>query len=264
LAGLAIGVNILTPKKKTMNSFKILSVIVCLGSLSLTGCFIDVNDDDGFFGCMNANGPITTADLNLADFDGIALAMDARVEITQGPEQLVTFEGKSDILDELDLDVNNGVWTIRTVDCVRDVDNLTFFITVPNLDKIILSGSGEIVSTNTFVDSGDIELTISGSGEIDVACEVDDVKAIISGSGKITIEGTADDLDLTISGSGDFRGFNLFTNSADITIAGSGDAEVQVANQLAVTISGSGDVFYKGQPELDISISGSGEVIDAN
>ncbi|MEL7220918.1 MAG: head GIN domain-containing protein [Bacteroidota bacterium] len=247
-----------------MNNHKFLLALVLLVSMTLTGCFIDVNDDDGLFGCIDADGPITTADLELDDFDGIALAMDAQIEITQGPEQLVTFEGKSDILDELDLDVDNGVWTIRTVDCVRDVDDLTFFITVPDLDKIILSGSGDIVSTNTFVNAGDVELSISGSGEIDVAYEADDIEATISGSGKITIEGLADDLDLSISGSGDYRGFNLFTNSADISIAGSGDAEVQVADRLEVSIAGSGDVFYKGQPELDVTISGSGEVIDAN
>lgn len=247
-----------------MNSYKFLLTAVLLGSMTLTGCFLDIDDDGGIFGCIDADGPIITADLELDDFDGIALAMDAHVEITQGPEQLVTFEGKSDILDELDLGVDNGVWTIRTVDCVRDVDDLTFFITVPDLDKIVLSGSGEIFSTNTFVDEGDVELTISGSGEIDVAYEADDVDATISGSGKITIEGLADDLDISISGSGDFRGFNLFANSADVSIAGSGDAEVQVADRLEVSIAGSGDVFYKGQPELDVTISGSGEVIDAN
>lgn len=247
-----------------MKDFKILFALILLGSLSLTGCFIDVNDDDGLFGCVKANGPIITVDLEMESFDGIALAMDAKVEITQGPEQLVTFEGKSDILDELDLDVRNGVWTIRTVDCVRNVDDLTFFITVPDLNKIVLSGSGEIVSTNTFVENGDVELTISGSGEIDVAYEVDDIEATISGSGEIIIEGTADELDLSISGSGDFRGFNLATNNADVSIAGSGDTEVRVANHLDVTIAGSGDVFFKGQPVLDVSISGSGEVIDAN
>lgn len=246
-----------------MKNLKFLFAIILLGSLTLTGCFIDVDDDDGLFGCIDADGPITTADLDIADFVGIKLAMDARVEITQGPEQVVTFEGKSDILDELDLDVDNGIWTIRTDDCVRDVDDLTFFITVPSLDLIKVSGSGEITSTNTFI-GGDIELGISGSGKIDVAFETDDVEANISGSGKIIIEGIADEVDLAISGSGDFRGFDLFTSDIDISIAGSGDAEVRAEDRLEVNIAGSGDVFFKGQPVLDVSISGSGEVIDAN
>lgn len=246
-----------------MTQFKFLFALTLGASLFFTGCFIDVNDDDGLFGCMNADGPITTADLEIDDFDGIELAMEARVEITQGPEQSVIVEGKSDIFDELDLDVKNGVWTIRTVDCVRDVDDLTFFITVPVLREVKISGSGEVTSTNTFV-GGDIELRISGSGKMDLAIEGDDVEIDISGSGKVFLEGIADEEHLNITGSGDLRAFNLAVREANINISGSGDAEVRVADRLDVRITGSGDVFYKGNPLLDVSITGSGEVIDAN
>jgi hypothetical protein len=247
-----------------MNNLKFLFMLLLSSSLFFTGCFVDINDDDGLFGCMDANGPITTIDLDLPEFSGISLAMEARVEITQGPEQSVTVEGKSDIFDELDLDVNSrGVWTIRTKDCVRDVDNLTFYITVPDLNEVIISGSGKIVSTNTFI-GGDIELRISGSGEIDMALEADDIEVDIPGSGKVFLEGVADEVNLNISGSGDLRAFNLTAREGNVNISGSGDAEVRIEDRLDVRITGSGDVYYKGQPLLDVSITGSGEVIDAN
>ncbi|PSR12572.1 MAG: hypothetical protein DA408_09845 [Bacteroidetes bacterium] len=246
-----------------MKNLQMLFALVLTSSLLLTGCFIDA--DDHPFGCWNATGPITTATLAMPAFDGIVLAMNARVEITQGDEQVVVVEGKSDILNELDLDVHNGIWTIRTQDCVRNVDNLTFFITMPEVHSIRISGSGNVVSTNTLGgDREDLELDISGSGELDLALNVDDIDAEISGSGKIFLEGQADRLDLAISGSGDFRGFDLFANTGDIHISGSGNAEVRVADALKIRISGSGDVFYKGTPIFDISISGSGSVIDAN
>jgi hypothetical protein len=247
-----------------MKTIKFLFALLFIGSTLFTGCFVDINDDDSLFGCMDADGPVTTVELDLDEITGISLAMEARVELTQGPEQMITVEGKSDIFDELDLDVSNqGVWTIRTVDCVRDVDNLTFYVTVPDLRDITVSGSGEVYSSNTFTIE-DIDLRISGSGEIDLALDADDIDAHISGSGKIKLEGTADELDMNISGSGDLRAFDLFTRAVDIRISGSGDAEVRASDRLDVRISGSGDVFYKGNPLLDVSISGSGEVIDAN
>ncbi|MGH1436124.1 MAG: head GIN domain-containing protein [Lewinella sp.] len=247
-----------------MNNLKFIFVLVCTGSLFLSGCFVDINDDDGLFGCMDADGPISTIDLNLPDFSGISLAMDARVEITQGPEQSVTVEGKSDIFDELDLDISSsGIWTIRTEDCVRDVDNLIFYITVPDLNEIKISGSGKIISTNTFV-VGDIELRISGSGEINMALEADDIEVDISGSGEVYLEGLADELSLDVTGSGDLEAFDIAVREGNIKISGSGDAEVRVEDRLDVRITGSGDVYYKGQPLLDVSITGSGEVIDAN
>lgn len=248
-----------------MNSIKFLFALLCISSLFLTGCFVDINDDDSLFGCVDADGPVTTLILDLDDITGIALAMDARVELTQGPEQSIEVEGKSDIFDELNLDVNsNGVWTIETEDCIRDLDDLTFYITLPELRDVTISGSGEIYSTNTFTGMGDVEIRITGSGEVDLALEADDIEADISGSGKMTLEGIADELDLNITGSGDVRGFNLTAREGNINISGSGDAEVRTEDRLDVRITGSGDVYYKGQPVLDVSITGSGEVIDAN
>ncbi|RMF03849.1 MAG: DUF2807 domain-containing protein [Bacteroidetes bacterium] len=241
----------------------LLSVLI-LGSLSLSGCFIDIDDDDGIFGCINADGPITTAELELDPFESIELPMSARVILTQGAEQEVTFEGKSDILDELNLNVrSDGTWIIRTDDCVRDVDDLTFFITTPYLDGITLTGSGHISSTNTLL-TNDLEIRSTGSGEIDLALEADDVEVDMTGSGDIYLEGTADELDLHITGSGDFEGFNLACNRVDVRVTGSGDAEVTANDELRVRITGSGDVSYRGRPTIEVSISGSGDLIDAN
>lgn len=248
-----------------MNTIKFLFALLCTSSLFLTGCFVDINDDDSLFGCVDADGPVTTLNLELDDITGIALSMSARVELTQGPEQSILVEGKSDIFDELNLNVNsNGIWNIETDDCIRDLDDLTFYITLPELRDVIISGSGEIFSTNTFVGMGDIDLRITGSGEIDLAVEADDIEVDISGSGKTTLEGIADELDLNITGSGDVRAFNLTAREGNINISGSGDAEVRAEDRLDVRITGSGDVFYKGQPLLDVTITGSGEVIDAN
>lgn len=244
-----------------MKNSKFILFIALVGTLTFSGCFDDHHQNP--FGCINANGPISTSELILADFDGISLAMDAQVILTQGDEQQVTVEGKSDIIDEITLDVHNGVWTIKTDHCVRDVDDLTFFITMPVLREASISGSGEIISDNVFIEN-DVEFAISGSGEIDMAIEADDLDINISGSGKIKLEGIADELDASISGSGDVRAFNLPVRIADINIAGSGDAEVNVAEVLDVHIAGSGDVYFKGNPILDISIAGSGEVVDAN
>lgn len=227
--------------------------------LTLTGCFVD----DIGIGCPRATGEYETQTLQVPNFDGIKLTMDARVEITQGDELSVTVEGKSDVIDELSLDVDDGTWRIDTYDCMRNIDNLTIYITMPYLRKLTVSGSGEIYSTNTLV-GDDVDLTVSGSGKIDVALTADDIDALISGSGEILAEGTGDELDLDISGSGDFFAFGLAMRRADIRISGSGTAEVRVEQYLKARISGSGDVYYKGNPDLDVSVSGSGRVIDAN
>ena len=231
-------------------------------TLGVSSCIIDL-DDDNFGNCIRGNGPFISEELFLAPFDGVDLKITANVVISQGPEQRVSVEGNRNIIDLLDLRVRNGIWDIELDRCVRNTGDLRFFITLPEITFLSISGSGEMVSDN-FLITDDLDLFISGSGDMDLGLESDDIRSVISGSGSILLEGIADETDFEISGSGDYGAFGLDTNRSRIRIRGSGSAEVFVRDQLSVNILGSGDVLYRGNPELDVSISGSGDVINAN
>ncbi len=243
-------------------NFKWLAMAMVL-CMTVSSCFIDVDDDDGFFGCVDGDGPIVEQTLTLDEFSGIELNLPIEVILTQGDVQQVVVEGKQNIIDELERDVRSGVWEIETRDCVRDIGNMKIFITIPEIRELSIAGSGEIFGDNVFI-VNDVELQISGSGDMDLAMEGDDFEAVITGSGNIKLEGIADELDLKITGSGDISAFDMDALRARVEITGSGNAEVSVQDELDVKISGSGDVRYKGTPSLDVSISGSGRVVDAN
>lgn len=231
--------------------------------LSTPACFIDLDDDDINIGCRNADGPQVSIEFAIDNFDGIELNIAADVFISQGSEFKVVAEGPEESVEDLETNVRNGNWIIDTRRCYRNNEEITIFVTMPNLREVHHAASGDIIAETFFV-IDDIDLTNSGSGMIDLALEGDDVDARISGSGDIRIEGTADRIDLFISGSGDWECFDYATRETDVTISGSGDAEVRVDDLLRVQISGSGDVLYKGTPDLEVSITGSGEVRDVN
>ncbi len=242
-----------------MNKFKWIFLTTMLMGMTMSSCFIDVDDDDGFFNCVDGEGPMVTATLDVTNFRGVELHIPADVFITQGDEFDVVVEGKQNIIDELELDVSGGIWDIKTDDCVRDIGEMKIFITMPEVDYLRVSGSGSIISNGELV-VGDIEIRISGSGDIDVELNADDIEARTSGSGTMRLFGVADELEYRVSGSGDLLAFDLEVRRADIQISGSGDAEVNVAEFLKVRISGSGDVIYLGNPTIDATVSGSGEV----
>ena len=228
----------------------------------LSSCIIDF-DDDNFGNCINGRGPIISQELFLPPIVGVDLRLSADVVITQGNRQEIIVEGSENIIDALDLNVRNDIWDIDVNGCIRNSDNLRFFITLPITEYLSIAGSGTIVSDN-FLITDDIDLFISGSGDMDLGLESDDIRSRISGSGTILVEGIADETDIEISGSGDYRMFGLDSNRSRIEIRGSGDAEVLVRDELNIFITGSGDVFYRGNPQLNISIQGSGDVINAN
>ena len=248
-----------------MKTIKII-LIAFLGAAGLfltPGCFFDLDDDQDVFGCVKGEGPIVSEEINLRNFDAIELKISAHVYIRQGSEQKVVVEGQHNIIDELERNVDNGIWKIETDRCVRNHDDLRIYITLPDVTLLRISGSGDIISENTLV-VNDIELSISGSGKIDIAVDADDINAKTSGSGDMLLEGKGDVLTYQVSGSGDLRAFNLRMHAANINISGSGDADVHVSDELDIRISGSGDVSYKGNPQVDARITGSGRVINAN
>ncbi len=177
-------------------------------TLTVSSCFIDIDDDDGVFGCVGGDGPVVEAVLALSDFSGVNLNLPIQVIVKQGDVQEVRVEGKQNIIDELERDIRNGIWEIETRDCVRDIGNMKIFITIPEIRELTIAGSGEIFGENVFIVQ-DVELRISGSGNMDLAMEGDDYEVIITGSGNVKLEGLADELDLKITGSGDVAAFKL-------------------------------------------------------
>ncbi|MFK8104235.1 MAG: head GIN domain-containing protein [Saprospiraceae bacterium] len=228
----------------------------------ITGC--DPNDDDGFFICKDGEGAVVTRTVSLSTITGINLEIKANIFLSHGSSQQVTLEGQSNVLDELEFTISNGVAKIDFDGCIDKYTTLNIYIRTPEIKQLTIQGEGEIKSESTLVIE-DIDLTINGTGNIELDLgAADDIDGTIKGSGKLRLEGSADDLDVSISGSGDLKAFNLSAKKADLKITGSGDAEVNVEETLKVNISGSGDVLYKGTPTVTQTISGTGEVLDAN
>lgn len=250
---------VLITKFILMKQFAILAGAMAL--LSAPSCFFI--DDDNIGNCVNGKGDQVTQVLNIPDFSGITLSIAADVYIEQGAEQKVEVTAQENIIDNIERDVQGNIWNIDFEKCAFDFTDVRITITVPDLESVRISSSGNVFGTGQW-NLNLLDLLISGSGDIDMDLDAVSIDATISGSGDMSLTGQTQTLDVLTSGSGDFEGFGLVAQTADLTISGSGDIECQVTDAMDVTISGSGDVFYKGNPTIDVTISGSGELIDAN
>ena len=220
--------------------------------------------NNGLFDCIKGEGNTVTEDLVIEEFHSIRLRGSSNVFITQSSDFQVTVKGQQNIIDNIELNVKNGEWEIEFEECQRDFTKLEFYITIPEVKSLEVSGSGDIIGENDFT-VGDIDLKVDGSGSIQVTViDAQDVDARISGSGKIDVKGSANYIGSKISGSGDLEAFDLETNIGNINISGAGDAEVTVFDELDVKISGSGDVNYKGNPLVNVDITGSGDLNNSN
>ena len=209
---------------------------------------------------ISGEGPVVERKLDIKGFDAIHLSMSANVYLTQGSDFEVKVIGQQNIIDNLTKRVSDREWRISFEKNVRRYDKLELHVTLPELRKAHISGSGDIKSTNTLACNNEVSLSISGAGNIVLDLEATAISGRISGSGDIDLKGKADKLDLSISGSGDIQAGELTGRNAVIAIAGSGNCKVNASEDLDVRISGSGDVQYAGRPRINTKISGSGSL----
>jgi cytoskeletal protein CcmA (bactofilin family) len=209
---------------------------------------------------IKGEGKVVTQEIQLEPIHGFSLSFDGDVTVTQGSTQKIVIEGQQNIIDNIKREVKHGYWNIEFDKNVKDAENVKVTITLPSLDEIGLCGSGSIMSTNRFKGLNDLELSISGSGDLHFNFEAKNTEFNLSGSGKSTLEGATGSLEINISGSGDVTAKDLEASDCEISISGSGDASVNVNGDLKTAISGSGDVTYKGNASVNASISGSGNI----
>ena len=201
--------------------------------------------------------------IDLPAFTGIELRLAAEVELTPGEVQEILVQGPSEVLENLNTEVKNGIWIISTNKKTQTKD-VKVFITSPLIERVILSSSGSVSSTGIFKTKDAVELSLSGSGNIHFLAESKRVMGEVSGSGDIRMEGKTGSLEIEISGSGSVDASNLESEDVEVDISGSGDCRVDARDKLDVDISGSGEVRYKGNPKLRSKIQGSGNVSPMN
>lgn len=210
---------------------------------------------------ISGEGEVVKQEITLEAITGVSLGFHGDIILTQGSSQKITMEGQQNILDNIKREVKNGTWKVTNDKNVRNAKPVKVYITLATLKNVRVSGSGSISGTNAFSGLGDLEVSVSGSGDIDLDITAQDVSTRISGSGEVRLAGTANSLEIHISGSGDVEADGLQVKDCSVVISGSGNADVHPTGMLEATVSGSGDVRYKGSSaNVKSRVSGSGHV----
>jgi hypothetical protein len=199
----------------------------------------------------------------VSDFTAIVTQGYGTIILKQGETCSLEIEADEDVLPHIKSEVVNSRLEISFKNWWRVFFSffppIRFYITVKQINSILIAGAGNLESDKIVTDSLDLDLT--GSGKVNInTLEATRLELSISGSGEIQVAGTAETCEMKISGSGKFITQNLHLQESRVRISGSGDIALQVDKKLDVRISGSGTVKYLGKPELSQIISGSGRI----
>jgi len=193
---------------------------------------------------LTASGDKITEERSPGSFTGISGSGSNPIHVVYGADLKVILKGSDNLIPRFKTKVMSNVLYLEYEQTSVRQDDIEVFITMPLIDRVSLSGSGEVEIKGQFPDVDVFKTSISGSGEVEVdePFNAGETKVDISGSGNADLE-------------------KLNTKTADIDVSGSGDVKIKVQDLLKVKISGSGKVYYWGSPQVNSNISGSGKVI---
>jgi hypothetical protein len=208
------------------------------------------------------NGNVTTKSVTTSDYDAVKTVGSLDVHLERGTEGNITVKTDDNLQEYVIIEVKDNTLVVRTKKNMYLKTKKGIHVTVPFMDisSVALVGSGDVDSKDV-VASNNLEVTVTGSGDIILETKAVNLSSTVTGSGDITLSGTTTNLEVTVTGSGDFAGGNLISENTEAKVSGSGDAVVYAKSSLRARVSGSGDIEYKGNPEKrDTKVAGSGDI----
>ena len=237
------------------------NLIILLGITIFFGaCETPIN-----IGCISPDGNNETRTVSFDSFNEIDLRVEGDVLITEGPTQEVIIEAATNIIDRLidDSRVNSEQLILEINGCSRLNNNdLIIRISMPNIESLEVSGDGKIETVGTFFNVSELNLNLSGDGQMDLALgDLTVIGASISGDGHIECTGSTDMLDVQISGDGQGKFLDLIAADVRADLSGEAKCELNVTEELRLKMSGEGQAEAIGTAEIQrIDISGSSKV----
>ena len=98
-------------------------------------------------------------------------------------------------------------------------------VAIPQLNEIIMSSSGDVIGRG-LIKGDNLNLVVSGSGDLKLDVDYDTIRVLMSGSGDVTLMGQCKMIYADIHGSGDLEIQQLNAGESHINSTGSGEARV--------------------------------------
>lgn len=201
-------------------------------------------------------------------FRAVASSLPANVYYVQADKQEVLVESTEELAPKVLTAVEDGILTLKLEPGRYPKLVLRVTVSSPDIEKLSVSGSGNLFHKGVLHASGALTLKVSGSGDI-VTGEIDsrDFTAQCSGSGSLRVGTLAcDDFDGKVSGSGTIHVGMVSCDDFEAGVSGSGGFTVNKLTSTggaSVRVSGSGDVVLKEAAvdgNMDLKTGGSGDI----
>lgn len=230
---------------------------VAAAGLVVSGC--EINSGGPVLLRGDLSGEVTTEVRNLDGFSEIDMGGSGDLVVVEGESFDIEVTTDSALQEHVTTDVVGTTLRIEQhYSVVGASPSVSVSITVPDLTRLEVSGAADAAVRS--ITAEDLEVTISGAGDVDLAADAQQLTLLVSGAGSVTAHGTVQSGSLTISGAGSIEGEDLTVGDANVSVSGAGSVSVRVRDSLQAQASGAGSIVYYGDPRVTRDVSGAGSI----
>lgn len=179
--------------------------------------------------------------------------------LVQGNSPNLEIVGDQNTLEDIETIIKNETLIITSDRLRQHKEDVIVKIEVADLRYLSIAGAVDLKTMHA-LKLDELELSVSGVGNLEMALETKSFKLSGSGVTNLDISGTANEMSIEISGVGNIRATNFVTKNANVNNSGVGKANVNVTGKLVADVSGIGSIYYSGNPLVNASVSGLGRI----
>jgi hypothetical protein len=217
--------------------------------------------------CFKSTGDIVTENRAPGLVNRIFLEDNINLIMTSGNAVQLSVEAGENLLPLIKTEISGNEIHIRNenkCNWVRSYKHKpTVYLTLPMVDYIEYSGSGDITMTNTFTGDTIAVNSWNGSGTININLNYNASHLNVhTGPADINVTGTVSHSYVWYAGNGMVHAENFTSYYTYITNKGTGNCYLNITNELYANISWTGCIYYSGNPQIVVpNISGKGTLI---
>lgn len=269
---------------KKFGKFGLILSALIFSAVSLTAgvhvTYGDKNDKSGKR--LRGNGVIITKTISAPEFTAVEAHRDAEVRLVASTDQQITVRADENVMPYAVITCEKGVLVITIDPAVKNLQDITYEVSVPINDQIRSlksTSSGEInlaaplhVSHTVKVSgssTGEIEgsivapalsLDLSSAASAELSIQVEELNVDLSSASEAELKGRATQMDVNISTASELDAEELECQNCDIDAASASSASLLCQGKLKASASSASRIEYRGNCTVEKRTSSAGTV----
>ena len=211
---------------------------------------------------IHGDGHIVTRQRTTDAFHSVDVSGAIKVHIRQEAASTLKIEADQNLMEYIETYTEGNTLVIKEREGINldPSKDIVVYLSAPAFKEIEVSGACDIIGDSPITGNDELNMHVSGSGDIVMQVALPRVSAEISGSGSINLKGQAQQFSAHVSGAGDVKCFELVTDHTELDLSGASEVEITANKQLDIEASGASSVEYRGGATVSQNISGAGSV----